>query len=385
MQAPPWLLLDQVLCHEIKFKAKWTRMRSRPMEIWIDRIDLVVRIDTEASEAGAGWQQHSRKRVSIPLLSGHNWGFVHAIVEGMLVHIGAIHVRAICAGVEINTTLRDLNIGSVDPLWQPAPLNKTRTRDKRERSVTVFKEISVGAMSLELSCSDAGAGDGGQMAQTFAVTVSGVRIRAEVTRLIAKAAFVRGALQTLIGQVNVSVNPEQVLLMKEIIARLAEVKSRISDFGVEQASLAAAALQVTSPRRVSGLFRRKNKASTDSLAATAAASAVAAVFGRPDLSLHTRVGIVAIECRTAAVATATVEPGKVGANRHMQPEEQLLGLIIVSDVIIHIETAIRAPADAMAQARPDVPFYAFHADWLAGALRRQYAPSGAGEVGVHTM
>lgn len=367
--APAWLCVEKVICHEVKFQAKWTRIRSRPMEIWIDRIDIVVKIDPDADPEGR------RKKASIPLLSGGNWGFVHAIVEGMRVCIAEINIQMTCGGVDVCTRLVDMKIGSVDQAWNLSPLQKTRVRDRKAKTVTVFKEVTVGALETTMSLANA------VDPTHVSVTVQGVRLRAEITRLIAKAAFVRAALQAFVGCVTLGLAPEQARLAKEVKARLSAARDRIAARAREGATPAtpatatAAAETATatapssgkdgpSPRRRSGLFRRKAKAAPQTPGPQPTASAAAI----PEVAVHARIATVVVECE----AGADDGPG----NR-----QDLVAAVLVHDVTVHAQTKPRAAGEVMEMESGSTDAaHSFHADWLGQALLRQDVLPGTANV-----
>ncbi|XP_065646748.1 bridge-like lipid transfer protein family member 3B isoform X2 [Hydra vulgaris] len=149
LEFPPWLQLTKVTCNKISAKVPWTSLKSDPIRLRLDCVEVQIVASETARE----------KVANLPVFASSNgkpskYGFTERVLDGMYISINTVLVAFTSAGFKASVNVSRIVIQSTTPDWQQAnSLRSTRLKDEVRGEVLTFKEIRWGTMKVDADAS----------------------------------------------------------------------------------------------------------------------------------------------------------------------------------------------------------------------------------------
>lgn len=145
LEFPPWLQLTKVVCNRISAKVPWTSLKSDPIRLILDCVDVEIVASETAREKSANLPVFGAKANAKPT----KYGFSEKVVDGMYVSINTLLVSFKSLGFKASVSISHIIVQSTMPDWkQSNNLRQTRIKDDERDEVLNFKEIRWGTMKV---------------------------------------------------------------------------------------------------------------------------------------------------------------------------------------------------------------------------------------------
>lgn len=144
LELPTWLRIKRAGCNRVAVKVPWTRLKSSPVQLFVDEIQVEVELTSEA-----------------PLSSGSNplssfadssYGFANRVVEGMSLYVNTVEIHFDSGVFGGSLMLSRLSVESKSPGWQPiGDLRYSRIVDPGSSQMLMFKQVTWQLLRIEAS------------------------------------------------------------------------------------------------------------------------------------------------------------------------------------------------------------------------------------------
>ncbi|EGD72504.1 hypothetical protein PTSG_00531 [Salpingoeca rosetta] len=165
---PPWLYVTKASCNRADCKLSITRLKTHPMTIDIDRINIIIEaVDPEDHarhyQPTSGDGQHAGgphdPHASAEATSAHHgkpekYGVGDTVVDGVTVNVNLVEVHVHTPDFSAKCLLQGLQAESVNRNWEPVTdLRHAQDIDPTKQYVTLFKKLVLGTVSVSLTSS----------------------------------------------------------------------------------------------------------------------------------------------------------------------------------------------------------------------------------------
>lgn len=145
LELPPWLKIKRATCTGVTVNVPWTKLKSAPVQIFIDEINVEVVLNNEPRS------KPSDRSLSV-LGENTSYGFADKVVEGMSLYINTVEIVFDSDAFGGSFMLSRLSVESRTPGWQNATdLRLTRVSCPALSRVLIFKQISWQLLRIEAS------------------------------------------------------------------------------------------------------------------------------------------------------------------------------------------------------------------------------------------
>ncbi|VDM24779.1 unnamed protein product [Toxocara canis] len=144
LELPTWLRVKRARCNRVAVKVPWTRLKSSPVQLFVDEIQVEVELTSEG-----------------PLSSGSNplssfadssYGFANRVIEGMSLYVNTVEIHFDSGVFGGSLMLSRLSVESKSPGWQPiADLRYSRIIDPTSNLMLMFKQVTWQLLRIEAS------------------------------------------------------------------------------------------------------------------------------------------------------------------------------------------------------------------------------------------
>ncbi|KAE9415355.1 hypothetical protein Angca_006832 [Angiostrongylus cantonensis] len=146
LELPSWLRINRAFCTGVTVSVPWTKLKSAPVQIFIDEISVEVVLTSEPPV-----NRKSDRSVST-LGENTSYGFADKVVEGMSLYINTVEINFDSDAFGGSFMLSRLSVESRTPGWQIAQdLRLTRINCPDLSRVLLYKQISWQLLRIEAS------------------------------------------------------------------------------------------------------------------------------------------------------------------------------------------------------------------------------------------
>ncbi|PAV56575.1 hypothetical protein WR25_13493 [Diploscapter pachys] len=144
LELPCWLRIQRAHCTGVTVSVPWTRLKSAPVQMFIDEIVVDVELASGAPPRGSS--------SALSSLGGDGYGFAEKIVEGMSVYINTVEINFDSDAFGGSLMLQRLSVESRTPAWmQPTDLRQSRISCHQTNRVLIYKQIQWHLLRIEAS------------------------------------------------------------------------------------------------------------------------------------------------------------------------------------------------------------------------------------------
>ncbi|VDM53981.1 unnamed protein product [Angiostrongylus costaricensis] len=146
LELPSWLRINRAFCTGVTVSVPWTKLKSAPVQIFIDEISVEVVLTSEPPV------DRKSDRLVSTLGENASYGFADKVVEGMSLYINTVEISFGSDAFGGSFMLSRLSVESRTPGWQIAQdLRLTRINCPDLSRVLLYKQISWQLLRIEAS------------------------------------------------------------------------------------------------------------------------------------------------------------------------------------------------------------------------------------------
>ncbi|OZC09215.1 hypothetical protein X798_03759 [Onchocerca flexuosa] len=144
LELPTWLRVKRAICNRIAVKVPWTKLKSQPVQLFIDEVRIEVEL---SSEEVVGCESNP-----LSAFGDSTYGFANRVAEGMSLYVSSVEINFDSGVFRGSLTLSRLAVESKSPSWQPASdLRYTRIIDTASNRLLMFKMVTWQLLRIEAS------------------------------------------------------------------------------------------------------------------------------------------------------------------------------------------------------------------------------------------
>ncbi|CAJ0609562.1 unnamed protein product [Cylicocyclus nassatus] len=145
LELPSWLRIKRAYCIGVTVSVPWTRLKSSPVEIFVDEINVEVVLTSESPS-------RKQDRHVSTLSENSSYGFADKVIEGLSLYINTVEINFDSDAFGGSFMLSRLSVESRTPGWQTAQdLRQSRINCPAICRALVFKQISWQLLRIEAS------------------------------------------------------------------------------------------------------------------------------------------------------------------------------------------------------------------------------------------
>ncbi|XP_070559931.1 bridge-like lipid transfer protein family member 3B [Ptychodera flava] len=132
MDLPLWITLTKAKCNRVSFKIPWTKLKTTPAHIHLDRVEVEMRVVQDFRTPSEQNPLHS---------SGGKYSLSDRVIDGLYVSVNEISMAFKSHAFHASILMSQFSIRSTKPDWSYTnDLHDTRIRDKTAGELLNFKE-----------------------------------------------------------------------------------------------------------------------------------------------------------------------------------------------------------------------------------------------------
>ncbi|VDK66808.1 unnamed protein product [Onchocerca ochengi] len=144
LELPTWLRVKRAICNRIAVKVPWTKLKSQPVQLFIDEVRVEVEL---SSEEVIGCESNP-----LSAFGDSTYGFANRVAEGMSLYVSSVEINFDSGVFRGSLTLSRLAVESKSPNWQPvSDLRYTRIADTASNRLLIFKMVTWQLLRIEAS------------------------------------------------------------------------------------------------------------------------------------------------------------------------------------------------------------------------------------------
>eukprot|EP00043_Microstomoeca_roanoka_P029340 m.21538 g.21538 ORF g.21538 m.21538 type:complete len:1323 (-) comp9136_c0_seq2:131-4099(-) len=237
---PPWLFVKTASCNKAECKLSLSRLRSQPMVINIDRIDIVMEaVDPDDPSVHYKEEEEDPDSLQAPEetttpskdaaesdAKQDKYGVGDTVADGLTVNVQVIEVKIQAPDFTATCTLQDVNVESVSPEWERvSDLRHTHVIHPSKYFVTLFKKLLVGSVTISLASSSFKLPENAREVEV-SVALQGSEVRITRRRSLLDNSVVLGAqLTLLLGVIKLEFTREQLQTLQVAIHSATQLAS----------------------------------------------------------------------------------------------------------------------------------------------------------------
>ncbi|XP_077994707.1 bridge-like lipid transfer protein family member 3B [Glandiceps talaboti] len=132
MDLPLWIVLTKAKCNKVSFKIPWTKIKTTPAHIHLDRVEVEMRVVQEFRTSTDSTPLHS---------SGGKYSLSDRLIDGLYVSVNEIVLDFRSHAFHASILMSQFSIRSTTPDWEYTnDLHNTRIKDKNSGELLNFKQ-----------------------------------------------------------------------------------------------------------------------------------------------------------------------------------------------------------------------------------------------------
>ncbi|CAB3399139.1 unnamed protein product [Caenorhabditis bovis] len=144
LELPSWLRIKRAYCTGVTVSVPWTRLKTCPIKIFIDEINVEVELSSSRETRG----ENPLGNIS----DNSSYGFIDKIVENMSLYINTVEINFDSDAFGGSFMLQRLSVESRSPGWaQVQDLRQTRITCSLSHRTLMFKQLSWHLLRIEAS------------------------------------------------------------------------------------------------------------------------------------------------------------------------------------------------------------------------------------------
>uniref|UniRef100_A0A1I7V577 Chorein_N domain-containing protein n=1 Tax=Loa loa TaxID=7209 RepID=A0A1I7V577_LOALO len=144
LELPTWLRVKRAVCNRIAVKVPWTKLKSQPVQLFIDEIRVEVEL---SSEEFVGCDSNP-----LSASGDSTYGFANRVAESMSLYVNSVEINFDSGVFRGSLALSRLAVESKSPGWQTvSDLRYTRIVDTTTGKLLIFKMVTWQLLRIEAS------------------------------------------------------------------------------------------------------------------------------------------------------------------------------------------------------------------------------------------
>lgn len=134
IELPTWLKITNARCNKATFRVQWTKLKSTPILIALDKIELDMETTESLREPSATESKLFDKDVNGP------YNFIDKCIDAIQLKIDSICIRIKSEKFNANLTMSNIHVYSCTPQWKVTnDIRNTRLKDLEKEEIILFK------------------------------------------------------------------------------------------------------------------------------------------------------------------------------------------------------------------------------------------------------
>ncbi|VUZ55776.1 unnamed protein product [Hymenolepis diminuta] len=136
LEFPMWMRINSAVCSKIAVKIPWTNLRSKPIFMVIDSVDVKVEVLEKPRQPIANGSASSYRP------SSGRYGLVERAIDGISLRIHELSAELMSKVFKASVNLSHITLTSKKPNWDSGPFDATFIPVPERNSILIFKEVS---------------------------------------------------------------------------------------------------------------------------------------------------------------------------------------------------------------------------------------------------
>ncbi|CAF0714322.1 unnamed protein product [Brachionus calyciflorus] len=150
LELPTWLRITNARCNKANVKIQWTKLKTNPIIIYLDKIEL----DVEIADPLREYSTSSASKMFDKDNSGA-YGFIDKCIDAIQLIIDSINVTIKSKNFNANLEMSNICVYSTTPNWKTTnDIRNTRLKDLEKDEIILFKEVAWEICRLEAYTTD---------------------------------------------------------------------------------------------------------------------------------------------------------------------------------------------------------------------------------------
>lgn len=150
LELPSWLRLTSAWCNHISFKISWAKLKSAPITLHLDEVNVSVET-CEVARSGGGTPTAGSGTQSSALPVMGRYSFIHKVIDGITIVVNNVNINFKSPAFVASVQMSRIRVESKTPKWVNAELRYTRLKDPTRGLILIFKELSWQTVRIEAS------------------------------------------------------------------------------------------------------------------------------------------------------------------------------------------------------------------------------------------
>lgn len=136
IELPTWLKITSARCNKATFKVQWTKLKTTPIIICLDRIELEMETTETLREPSSSDSKLFDKDANGP------YTFIDKCIDAIQLNIDSVSITIKSEKFNANLSMSNIYVYSCTPQWKVTNnIQNTRLKDLEKEEIIVFKVL----------------------------------------------------------------------------------------------------------------------------------------------------------------------------------------------------------------------------------------------------
>ncbi len=137
IELPTWLKITSARCNKATFKVQWTKLKTTPIIICLDRIELEMETTETLREPSSSDSKLFDKDANGP------YTFIDKCIDAIQLNIDSVSITIKSEKFNANLSMSNIYVYSCTPQWKVTNnIQNTRLKDLEKEEIIVFKVLN---------------------------------------------------------------------------------------------------------------------------------------------------------------------------------------------------------------------------------------------------
>ncbi|PIC20918.1 hypothetical protein B9Z55_025946 [Caenorhabditis nigoni] len=195
LELPSWLKIKKAYCTGVAVNVPWTKLKTCPIQIFIDEINVDVELTNEKKKA-------PKSNPLGNLGDSTSYGFMNKIIENMSLYISSVEINFDSDVFGGSFMLQRLSVESRSPGWaQVKDLRQTRITCSTSNRTLMFKQLSWHLLRIEASAKTSKNEQRSKINAPLRLITSGGKIRIALKKNATDGSVIHARIQTILDDI----------------------------------------------------------------------------------------------------------------------------------------------------------------------------------------
>ncbi|EFO98171.1 hypothetical protein CRE_15383 [Caenorhabditis remanei] len=196
LELPSWLKIKKAYCTGVAVNVPWTKLKTCPIQIFIDEINVDVELTNEAKKTPG------KSNPLANLGDSSSYGFMNKIIENMSLYISSVEINFDSDVFGGSFMLQRLSVESRSPGWaQVKDLRQTRITCSTTNRTLMFKQLSWHLLRIEASAKTSKHEKRSKINAPLRLITSGGKIRIALKKNAVDGSVIHARIQTILDDI----------------------------------------------------------------------------------------------------------------------------------------------------------------------------------------